>query len=174
MTLAAGGANAASHGMMPTRRMAIGILGGTECERGVFRAERKRERVSAKPIERHQEVAEAMSRRAGPSGGAAARTRKRAGRGHMMPLPMWNTGCLCGNGYCRLCRSKTVRSAQRRQHGMTEPSPFQGKQHFSYLKFRANFSENRLSRATQFPRAGSRAYAVCPQLRRSRLPPSDR
>ena len=84
------------------------------------------------------------------------------------------TGCLCGNEYCRLCRSKTVRSAQRRQHGMTEPSPFQGKQHFSYLKFRANFSENRLSRATRFPRAGSRAYAVCPQLRRSRLPPSDR
>ena len=31
-------------------------------ERGVFRAKRKRERVSAKPIERHQEVAEAMSR----------------------------------------------------------------------------------------------------------------
>ena len=28
--------------------------GGTECERGVFHAKRKRERVSAEPIERHQ------------------------------------------------------------------------------------------------------------------------
>ena len=36
--------------------------GGTERERGVFRAKRKRKRVSAKPIERHREVAEAMSR----------------------------------------------------------------------------------------------------------------
>ena len=34
--------------------------GGTERERGVFRAKRKRKRVSAKPIERHREVAEAM------------------------------------------------------------------------------------------------------------------
>ncbi len=40
--------------------------GGTECERGVFRAERKRERVSAKPIERHQEVAEERVRGAEP------------------------------------------------------------------------------------------------------------
>ena len=31
--------------------------------------------------------------------------------------------CLCGNEYCRLCRSKTIRSAQRGQHGsMTEPT----------------------------------------------------
>ena len=37
--------------------------------------------------------------------------------------PVWNTGCLCGNEYCRLCRSKTIRSAQRGQHGsMTEPT----------------------------------------------------
>ena len=174
MTLAAGGANAASHGMMPTRRMAMRHPG----EHGV-RARRFPRRTQAGASIGKADRASSggrgsKSRRAGPSGGAAAPTRKRAGRGHMMPLPMWNTGCLCGNGYCRLCRSKTVRSAQRRQHGMTEPSPFQGKQHFSYLKFRANFSENRLSRATRFPRAGSRAYAVCPQLRRSRLPPSDR
>ena len=40
--------------------------GGTECERGVFRAKRKRERVSAKPIERHQEVAEERVRGAEP------------------------------------------------------------------------------------------------------------
>ena len=38
--------------------------------------------------------------------------------------PVWNTGCLCGNEYCRLCWSKTIRSAQRYQHGsMTEPFP---------------------------------------------------
>ena len=40
--------------------------GGTECERGVFRAKRKRERVSATPIEPYQDVAEAMSRGAEP------------------------------------------------------------------------------------------------------------
>ena len=50
------------------------------------------------------------------------RRRERAGRGYMRPLPVWNTGCLCGNEYCRLCRSKTIRPAQRCQHGsMTEP-----------------------------------------------------
>ena len=36
--------------------------GGEECECSVFRAKHRRERVSAKPIERHQEVAEAMFR----------------------------------------------------------------------------------------------------------------
>ena len=37
--------------------------------------------------------------------------------------PVWNTGCLCGNIHCRLCRSKTIRAAQRYQHGyVTEPS----------------------------------------------------
>ena len=36
--------------------------------------------------------------------------------------PVCNTGWLCGNGCCRLCRSKTIRSAQHRQHAsMTEP-----------------------------------------------------
>ena len=36
--------------------------------------------------------------------------------------PVWNTGWLCDNEYCRLCRSKTIRSAQRYQHAvMTEP-----------------------------------------------------
>ena len=40
--------------------------GGTECERGVFRAKRKRERVSATPIERHQKVAEERVRGAEP------------------------------------------------------------------------------------------------------------
>ena len=38
--------------------------GGTECGRGVFRAKRKR--VSAKPIERHEEVAEERVRGAEP------------------------------------------------------------------------------------------------------------
>ena len=42
-----------------------------------FRARRKRERVSATPIERHQKVVEAMSRGAEPAVG---------------------TCCLCGNG----------------------------------------------------------------------------
>ncbi len=60
--------------------------GDTECERSVFRAKRKRERVSATPIERHQEVAEAMFRGAEPLGGVAARRRKRAGRGYMLHL----------------------------------------------------------------------------------------
>ena len=47
----------------PPRSMAMRHGGGgTERERGVFRAKRKRKRVSAKPIERHREVAEAMSR----------------------------------------------------------------------------------------------------------------
>ena len=37
--------------------------------------------------------------------------------------PVWNTGCLYGNEYCRLCRRKTVRSAQRCQHGsMPQPN----------------------------------------------------
>ena len=41
---------------------------------------------------------------------------------HVAFRPCGNTGCLCGNEYCRLCRSKTIRPAQRCQHGsMTEP-----------------------------------------------------
>ena len=51
----------------PPRRMVMRHGGGTECERGVFRAKRKRERVSATPIERHQEVAEERGRGAEPS-----------------------------------------------------------------------------------------------------------
>ena len=52
---------------MTPRRMVMRHGGGTECERGVFRAKRKRERVSAKPIERHQEIAEAMFHGVEPS-----------------------------------------------------------------------------------------------------------
>ena len=52
--------------MTTPRRMECGMEGGEECERGVFRAKRKRERVPARPIERHQEVAEAMFRGAEP------------------------------------------------------------------------------------------------------------
>ena len=60
----------------PPRRMVMRHGGGTECERGVFRAKRKRERVSATPIERHQEVAEERVRGADPLGGTAVRRRK--------------------------------------------------------------------------------------------------
>ena len=45
---------------------------GTECERSVFHAKREREQVSAKPIERHQEVAEERVRGADPLGGEGA------------------------------------------------------------------------------------------------------
>lgn len=39
--------------------------------------------------------------------------------------PVWNTGCVCGNEYCRLRRSKTIRSAQCYEYGsVTEPYPF--------------------------------------------------
>ena len=34
-------------------------------------------------------------------------------------LPVWNTGCLCGNECCRSCRSKNTRLAQCYQHGST-------------------------------------------------------
>ena len=43
-----------------------------------------------------------MSRGAEPLGGEAARRRKRASRGYMLPLPVWNTGCLW-----RICTSKS-------------------------------------------------------------------
>ena len=75
--------------------------GGTECERGVFRAKRKRERVSAKPIERHQEVAEAMSRGA-RAFGRRNRTKAQASRSRVhVAAP---------------CRSNAIRHAQRHQH----------------------------------------------------------
>ena len=63
-----------------------------------------------------------MFRGAEPLCGCAAQGRKRAGRGYMLPLARVEHGLLCGNEYCRLCRSKTMYPAQRRQHGsMTEP-----------------------------------------------------
>ena len=40
----------------------------------------------------------------------------------MLSFPRVEHGPPCGNEYCRLCRSKTIRPAQRCQHGsMTEP-----------------------------------------------------
>ena len=40
----------------------------------------------------------------------------------MLPFARVEHGLPCGNEYCRLCRSKTIRPAQRCQHGsMTEP-----------------------------------------------------
>ena len=45
-----------------------------------------------------------MSRGAEPLGGEAARRRKRASRGYMLPLPVWNTGALK-----RICGSKSKR-----------------------------------------------------------------
>ena len=55
--------------------------GGARSASAAFSAQN----ASVKPIERHQEVAEAMSRGAEPLGGAAARRRKRASRGYMLP-----------------------------------------------------------------------------------------
>ena len=57
-----------------------------------------------------------MSRGAEPLGGGAARRRKQAGRGHMLPFARVEHGLPCGNEYCRLCRSKTIRPAQHYQH----------------------------------------------------------
>ena len=68
--------------------------GGTECERGVFRAERKRERVSAKPIERHQEVAEAMSRGAEPGEARLHEGASKPAADACRLSPVWNTGRL--------------------------------------------------------------------------------
>ncbi|PWL62069.1 MAG: hypothetical protein DBY37_05720 [Desulfovibrionaceae bacterium] len=80
--------------------------GGTECERGVFRAKRKRERVSATPIERHQKVAEERVRGAEPG-----EAQRHEGAGD----PAVGTCCLCGNECCRPCRSKSVRFRQHAQ-----------------------------------------------------------
>ena len=54
-----------SRAEMTPRRMTMRHGGGTEHERGVFRAKCARERVSARPIGRHPEVAEERSRGAG-------------------------------------------------------------------------------------------------------------
>ena len=101
----------------------------------VFSAQKhRRERVSAKPIERHQEVAEAMFRgaelrAAPPPEGAgepavdtcclisAVAIRKAPASPDDCRSPVWNTGCSCGNECCRPYRSKTAHHAQRRQHG---------------------------------------------------------
>ena len=131
ISLIAGGASAASQGglrasraeMTPPRRMTMRHGRGTRCARSVFRAKRKRERVSAKPIGRHEEAAEERDRGAEPLGGGAVRTRKRAGRGCMQPFIRAEHGLPCGNGYCRKCRSKAIRPAQRCQHdSMTVPT----------------------------------------------------
>ncbi len=99
--LTAGGANAASHEATPPRRMGMRHGGGTQCERSVFRAKRRRERVSAKPIERHQEVAEAMSRGA-RAFGRRNRTKAQASRSRVhVAAP---------------CRSNAIHHAQRHQY----------------------------------------------------------
>ena len=67
---------------------------GTECGSGVFRAKRKRERVSAKP----------------PGGASEPAVDTCCLR------PVWNTGCPCGSVRCRPCRSKGARHAQSHQH----------------------------------------------------------
>ena len=46
--------------------------------------------------------------RNGAGRSAASRRRKRAGRGHMLPLPVWNTGGLCGNECCRKRRAEPL------------------------------------------------------------------
>ena len=63
--LTAGGTRVSAYGAAMPRRMAM-RRGGTERERGVFRAKCKRKRVSATPSERHQKVAEERVRGAEP------------------------------------------------------------------------------------------------------------
>ena len=96
ISLAAGGASVASYGATPPRRMVMRHGGGRGAE-AVFRG--------AEPGE--AQIHEGASEPAVDT---------------CCLWPVWNTGCLCGNEYCRLCRSKTIRPAQRCQHGsMTEP-----------------------------------------------------
>ena len=66
--------------------------GGTERERGVFRAKRKRERVSAKPIERHQEVAEERVRGTEPSEAQLHEGASEPAVDTCCLSPVWNTG----------------------------------------------------------------------------------
>ena len=56
--------------------------------RGAFRAKRRRERVSATPIERHEEAAEERLR--GAFGRCSFTGRRRSGRGCMPPVPEQN------------------------------------------------------------------------------------
>ena len=86
MTLAAGGANAASHGMMPTRRMAMRHPGG----HGV-RARRFPRKTQAGASIGKADRASSGGRgsnvsRSGSPRGSAARRRRRAGRGYMLPF----------------------------------------------------------------------------------------
>ena len=84
-SLAARGAIVANCGAATPRRVVMRHGGGTECDLGVLSAKRKRERVLTRPIARHLEGAEVMFRRTEPLGGGAARRRKRASRGYMLP-----------------------------------------------------------------------------------------
>ena len=59
-----------------------------------FRARRKRERVSATPIERHQEVAEAMSRGAEPGEARLHEGASKPAADACRLSPVWNTGRL--------------------------------------------------------------------------------
>ena len=105
----------------PPRRMVMRHGGGTECERGVFRAKRKRERVLATPIERHQEVAEERFRGAEPLGGKAAQRRKRAGRGYM-PVARVEHDLPLRQCILPPVSEHNLRAAQRYYHGsVTEP-----------------------------------------------------
>ncbi|HIV64630.1 MAG TPA: hypothetical protein H9991_00050 [Candidatus Mailhella excrementigallinarum] len=85
MPQTAGGTRVSAYGATTPAAWSCGMEGhGVRARR--FRARRKRERVSATPIERHQKVAEAMSRGAEPAVDACRLS------------PVWNTVFLCGNG----------------------------------------------------------------------------
>lgn len=62
--------------------------------RGAFRAKRRRERVSATPIERHQKVAEAMSRGAEPGEARLHEGASKPAADACRLSPVWNTGRL--------------------------------------------------------------------------------
>ena len=69
--------------------------------RSVLNAERKRGRISARPIERHKEAVEEKSRGAGLSSGETAQRRRRSGHGYML-MPKCVAFLLLSYGTCGL------------------------------------------------------------------------
>ena len=98
ITLAAGGASVASYGATTPRRMVMRHGGGEERKQCFAERSRVKRRFTKAQASRPW-----IHAAFGPCG-------------HGLP---------CGNEYCRLCRSKTIRPAQHYQHGsMTEPILF--------------------------------------------------
>ena len=95
ISLTAGGASVASYGATTPRRMVMRHGGGEERKQCFAERSRVKRRFTKAQASRPW-----IHAAFGPCG-------------HGLP---------CGNEYCRLCRSKTIRPAQRCQHGsMTEP-----------------------------------------------------